>query len=87
MLNLRNQRGSVTFLILSSCIFFIASITGVFMYMQSKQVAVDREYRQIKQIYEKSLNEEDTTEQETNLNNTNEQNKEAQGQEQLQEEL
>ena len=83
MLNLRNQRGSITFFILSSCLFFIASVTGVFMYMQSKQIAVDREYRQIKQVYEESLNEVDPTYEKTNIN---EENKEVRVQEQLQEE-
>lgn len=58
MLNLKNQKGSITYFVLISCLFFITSVTGVFMYMQSKQIAVDREYRQIKSFYEG--NEEDT---------------------------
>lgn len=58
MLNLKNERGSITLFVLVSCLFFIASVTCVQMYMQSKQVAVDREYRQVKANYEASI--EDT---------------------------
>ena len=57
MFNFRNQRGSITLYVLTSCLFFMASITGVFIYTQSKQVAVEKEYRQIKSIYESNLNE------------------------------
>ena len=57
MLNLKNQRGSITVLVLSTCLFFLASITTVFMYMQSKQTAVEREYRQIKSTYESNLDD------------------------------
>lgn len=52
MLNLKNEKGSITLFVLVSCMFFIASVACVQMYMQSKQVAVDREYRQIKSNYE-----------------------------------
>ena len=57
MLNLKSQKGSITVLALSSCLFFLASVTTVYMYMQSKQVAVEREYRQIKSIYENNLDD------------------------------
>ena len=67
MVNLKNQKGSITFFVLSSCLFLIASITGVFMYIQSKQIAVDREYRQIKSFYER--NEEDTINTKINIQN------------------
>lgn len=52
MLNLKNEKGSITLFVLVSCMFFIASVTCVQIYMQSKKVAVDREYRQIKSNYE-----------------------------------
>ena len=55
MVNFRNQKGSITLFILISCMFFIASVVCVQMYMQSKQTAVDREYRQIKSNYEGDL--------------------------------
>ena len=55
MFNLRNQKGSITLFVLTSCLFFIASITGIFIYTQSKQIAVEREYRQIKSIYEENI--------------------------------
>ena len=57
MINLRNEKGSITLFVLISCIFFIASVACVQMYMQSKQTAVDREYRQIKESYEQSVDE------------------------------
>ncbi len=52
MLNLRNQRGSITLFVLVSCMFFVAAVASVQIYMQSKKTAVDREYRQIKSNYE-----------------------------------
>ena len=55
MINIKNQRGSITLFVLVSCLFFIASVACVHMYMQSKQVAVNREYRQIKVHYENNV--------------------------------
>ena len=55
-MNLKNQKGSITLFVLVSCLFFLASVACVNLYMQSKQVAVDREYRQIKANYEKDIN-------------------------------
>lgn len=55
MLNLKNERGSITLFVLVSCLFFIASVTCVQMYMQSKQASIDREYRQVKANYETQL--------------------------------
>ena len=52
MINLRSEKGSITLLVLVSCMFFIASVACVQIYMQSKQTAVDREFRQIKDNYE-----------------------------------
>ena len=52
MIDLKNEKGSITLFVLVSCVFFIASVACVQMYMQSKRVAVDREYRQIKSNYE-----------------------------------
>lgn len=59
-MNLKSQRGSITLFVLVSCLFFIASVTCVQIYMQSKQIAVDREYRQIKANYEAELANEST---------------------------
>lgn len=75
MINFRNEKGSITLFVLVSCMFFIASVACVQMYMQSKRVAVDREYRQIKFNYEGNTLDEnnlknDYTEVE-NLNNVN----------------
>ena len=55
MLNFKNEKGSITLFVLVSCMFFIASVTCVHMYMQSKQVSVNREYRQIKANYEANM--------------------------------
>ena len=59
-MNLKSQRCSITLFVLVSCLFFIASVTCVQIYMQSKQIAVDREYRQIKANYEAELANEST---------------------------
>ena len=59
-MNLRREKGSITLFVLVSCMFFIASIACVQIYMQSKQTAVDREYRQIKSNYEQNNLEENT---------------------------
>ena len=55
-MNLKSQKGAVTLFVLVSCMFFLASVVSVQMYMQSKQMAVDKEYRQIKANYEKDIN-------------------------------
>ena len=69
-MNLKNQKGSITLFVLVSCLFFLASVACVNLYMQSKQVAVDREYRQIKANYEKDINNMDSIYSElTNKNN------------------
>ena len=52
MINLRSEKGSITLFVLVSCMFFIASVACVQIYMQSKQTAVDREFSQIKDNYE-----------------------------------
>ena len=59
-MNLKKQKGAVTLFVLVSCLFFLASVVCVNMYVQSKQVAVDREYRQIKANYEKDINNMDS---------------------------
>lgn len=70
MINLRDQRGSITLFVLISCMFFVASVACVQIYMQSKQVAVNREYKQIKSNYEgDTLNVENLREQYTKLSN------------------
>lgn len=55
-MNIKNQKGSITLFVLISCLFFLASVASVSIYMQGKQIAVDREYRQIKANYEKDIN-------------------------------
>ncbi len=55
-MNLKSQKGSITLFVLVSCLFFLASVVSVNMYMQSKQSAVDKEYRQVKANYEKDIN-------------------------------
>ena len=59
-MNLKSQKGAVTLFVLVSCMFFLASVVSVQMYMQSKQMAVDKEYRQIKANYEKDINNMDS---------------------------
>lgn len=53
MINLRNERGSITLVVLVSCMFLIASVACTQVYIESKKTAVDREYRQTKSNYEK----------------------------------
>lgn len=62
-MNLRSNKGSITLFVLTSCLFFIASVTCMQIYIQSKQTAVDKEYRQIKSNYEKSLLDESNLQQ------------------------
>ena len=59
-MDFKGQKGSVTLFVLVSCLFFIASVACVNMYIQSKQSAIDREYRQIKATYEKDINNMDS---------------------------
>ena len=59
-MNLKSQKGSITLFVLVSCLFFLASVVSVNMYMQSKQSAVDKEYRQVKANYEKDINNMET---------------------------
>lgn len=76
MINLKSQKGAITLFVLVSCMFFVASVVCVEMYIQSKKIAVDREYRQIKQNYENSINNDDSEEEIDNqidLNNIAEQ--------------
>ena len=60
MIDLRNQRGSITLFVLISCMFFVASVACVQVFTQSKKTAVDREYRQIKSNYEGNSLDENT---------------------------
>ncbi len=59
-MNLKSQKGSITLFVLVSCLFFLASVACVNMYMQSKQSSVDREYRQVKANYEKDIDNMET---------------------------
>ena len=56
MINLKNEKGSITVFVLASCLFFIGAVACTQIYMQSKQTAVEREYRQIKSNYETGEN-------------------------------
>lgn len=60
MIKLKNENGSIVLFILISCLFFIASVACVQMYMQTKQTSIDREYRQIKGNYEANLLDEES---------------------------
>ena len=55
MINLRNNKGSVTIFVITTCLFFIVALTTVGMHMQAKKIAVDREYKKIKESYEKDV--------------------------------
>lgn len=59
-MDFKSKKGSVTLFVLVSCLFFIASVACINMYIQSKQNAIDREYRQIKASYEKDINNMDS---------------------------
>ena len=59
-MDFKNQKGSITLFVLVSCLFFIASVACINMYIQSKQNAIDRDYRQIKASYEKDINNMDS---------------------------
>lgn len=54
MINIKSQKGSITLFVLASLLFFIATVTSVQMYMNSKKVAIEKEYRQIKANYEQT---------------------------------
>ena len=75
MINLRNEKGSITLFVLISCLFLVASVACVQMYMQSKKTAVYREYRQIKSNYEGNTLDENNLKEDyiqvEKLNNTN----------------
>ena len=58
-MNIKSEKGSVTLFVLISCMFFLASVTCVQIYMQNKQIAVDREYTKVKQNYESNILEEE----------------------------
>ena len=60
MINFENQKGSITLTVLISCMFFLASVVCVQMYAQSKQNAVNNEYKQIKANYEVDVKNADT---------------------------
>lgn len=57
----KSQKGSVTVFVLVSCLLFIGCVVCVNIYIQSKQVAIDREYMQIRQNYETDTNSLENT--------------------------
>ena len=42
MVNIKNEKGSITLFVVVSCMFFVASVVCVQMYMQSKKIDVYR---------------------------------------------
>ena len=61
MRRLKDEKGSITLVVLVSCMFFIASVVCVQMYVQSKRMGVDREYKQVKANYEEDTETLDIT--------------------------
>ena len=58
MFNFKSEKGSITLFVLASCIFFIASVTCVQMYLNNKERAINQEYKQVKSNYEKNIGKE-----------------------------
>ena len=52
----RSEKGSITVFTLASCLFFLVSVIGVQTYTKNKQIAVENDYKQVKQSYEKDIN-------------------------------
>lgn len=57
--NLKCEKGSITIFALASCLFFLVSIVGVQIYTKNKQIALEENYKQIKQSYEKDVGSEE----------------------------
>lgn len=55
---LRDEKGSITLFILLSVLFFLVIVVSVFVYVQNKQSAMDREYNKIKNSYEQDIGNE-----------------------------
>lgn len=53
--NLKSERGSITIFVLASCLFFLISTVGVQVYTQNKQTALEKDYMQVKETYEKDI--------------------------------
>lgn len=53
--NLKSEKGSITVFVLASCLFFLISTVGVQVYTKNKQTALEKDYIQIKESYEKDL--------------------------------
>lgn len=56
--NLKSEKGSITIFALASCLFFLVSIVGAEVYTRNKQIALEENYKQIKQSYEKDVGNE-----------------------------
>lgn len=56
---LKSERGSVTIFILASCLFFLMSTIGVQGYIKNKQSALEKDYRQVKESYEKDIDNQE----------------------------
>lgn len=64
MQNLKNEKGSITLFVLTSAMFFVMSVVGVNINLQTKEMAVDKEYKQIKSNYETNIDNMDSIYQE-----------------------
>ena len=56
--NLKSEKGSITIFALASCLFFLVSIVGAQVYNRNKKMASEENYKQIKQSYEKDVENE-----------------------------
>ncbi len=56
---LKNEKGSITLFVLLSCLFFLAIVTSVGVYLRNKETAVEQQYQQIKQSYEQDVGKEE----------------------------
>ena len=51
----KSEKGSITVFTLASCLFFLVSVIGVQAYTKNKEMAVEEDYKRIKQSYEKDI--------------------------------
>ena len=58
-LNLKSEKASITLLVLISMLFFLIVVSSVGVYVKNKELAVEKEYQEIKESYEKDVGKED----------------------------
>lgn len=51
----KKENGSITLFVLLSCLFFLVVVTSVSVSLKNNSSSIDAEYTQIKENYEKSL--------------------------------